>query len=132
MLGRFVGRVVISVMAAVALAGAAFAAEFKPYSDKAFAQAQAEGRSILIEVHAWWCSTCNAQEPALHKIATDPAFDNVIIFKMDYDKEKKARQALQIQQQSTLISYFGAQERGRSIGMTDTYNIGNMLRLTLK
>ena len=56
----------------------------------------------------------------------------MIIFKMDYDREKKARQTLQIQQQSTLISYFGAQERGRSIGMTDSYNIGNMLRLTLK
>ncbi len=132
MLGRIAGRVMISVLAAATLAGAAFAAEFKPYSDKAFAQAQAEGRSILIEVHAWWCSTCNAQEPALHKAAKDPAFDNVIIFKMDYDREKKARQTLQIQQQSTLISYFGAQERGRSIGMTDSYNIGNMLRLTLK
>lgn len=132
MLGRIAGRVMISVVAATTLAGAAFAAEFKPYTDKAFALAQAEGRSILIEVHAWWCSTCNAQEPALHTAAKDPAFDNVIIFKMDFDWEKKARRTLQIQQQSTLIAYFGGQERGRSIGMTDSYNIGNMLRLTLK
>lgn len=131
MLGRIVGGMVMSVAAAAMFAGAAFAAEFKPYSEKAFAQAQAEGRSILIEVHAWWCSTCNAQEPALHKAAKDPAFDNVVIFKMDYDAEKKARRDLKIQQQSTLIAYFGAQERGRSIGMTDTYNISTMLRMTL-
>jgi thiol:disulfide interchange protein len=53
----------LAIVAAVALLGAlpASAAEWKPFSAAAFAEAQKEGKSILVDIFAPWCPTCSAE-----------------------------------------------------------------------
>ena len=54
-------RSLLLAVAAVALLGAlpASAAEWKPFSAAAFAEAQKEGKSILVDIFAPWCPTCS-------------------------------------------------------------------------
>jgi len=108
----------------------AFAAEKGPFKPAAFADAQAAGAMILIDVHAPWCPTCRAQEPILKKLEALPQFDKLKVFVVDFDSQKDALRALGARQQSTLIVFKGAREVGRSVGETDPAAIAALLDKT--
>ena len=102
-----------------------------PYSDEAFKAAQASGQSILIEIHAGWCPTCKAQKPIIDKLAADPKFKDLKIFRVDFDDMKPAVQAFGAKMQSTLIVFKGAKETGRSVGDTREASITGLLEKSL-
>jgi thioredoxin 1 len=102
-----------------------------PYSDEAFKAAQASGQSILIEIHAGWCPTCKAQKPIIDKLAADPKFKDLKIFRVDFDDMKPAVQAFGAKMQSTLIVFKGAKETGRSVGDTREASITGLLEKNL-
>jgi thiol-disulfide isomerase/thioredoxin len=114
-----------------AVTGAAAAAEFRPFDQAAFEQAQADGRPILIEVFAPWCPTCRAQSPIVRATAADVAFANLIVFRIDYDNQRAAWRALNVRRQSTLIAYNGARETGRLVAATDPNRIETLMRSAL-
>ncbi len=123
----------LAIVAAVALLGAlpASAAEWKPFSAAAFAEAQKEGKSILVDIFALWCPTCGAQNPILVQLTREPQFNNLVVFKVDFDNQKGDVRALKAQQQSTLIAYKGETEKGRSVGMTDEKSIAALVNSAL-
>lgn len=102
----------------LAPAGAQAASEAK-FTEAAFAAAQAAGKPILVEVHADWCPTCAKQKPILGKLGADPANKELVRLVVDFDAQKDVLRALKVQTQSTLIAYRGAQEKDRSVGVTD-------------
>jgi thioredoxin 1 len=114
-------------VAAAALAGAGIvgttpsvaqtAAKTK-FSKAAFEKAQAEGKSILVEISAPWCPTCRAQKPIISSLMAKPAYANVAVFEVDFDSQKDALQLLKATSQSTLISFKGKTEASRSVGET--------------
>lgn len=116
----------------VGLTGVVHAIEFKAYSDAAFAQAKADGLPVIVDAHADWCPTCAKQQAAFAELSRNPAFDKVVIFKLDYDSEKDAKRALGIQKQSTLIAFRGDAERDRAVGVTDPAKIASLLNSALK
>lgn len=104
------------LVAALALAPlAAHAGQF--YDDAAFAQAQADGKSILVDVSAPWCPTCAKQKPIIQGI--EQAAPDLVVFDVDFDTDKDTLKQLRVQYQSTLIVFKGATEVGRSTGQTD-------------
>ena len=117
---------------AAALAGVAHAAPVQPFSDAAFHAAQAQGRSILVDVHADWCPTCRAQDPTIQRLAASPAFAKLVILKLDYDSQVKEERALGVNHQSTLIAFRGGSETGRSVGVTDPGGITSLAQTTLR
>lgn len=123
----------LAIVAAVALLGAlpASAAEWKPFSAAAFAEAQKEGKSILVDIFAPWCPTCRAQNPILVQLTREPQFNNLVVFKVDFDNQKGDVRALKAQQQSTPIAYKGETEKGRSVGMTDEKSIAALVNSAL-
>jgi len=123
----------LAIVAAVALLGVlpASAAEWKPFSAAAFAEAQKEGKSILVDIFAPWCPTCRAQNPILVQLTREPQFNNLVVFKVDFDNQKGDVRALKAQQQSTLIAYKGETEKGRSVGMTDEKSIAALVNSAL-
>ena len=123
----------LAIVAAVALLGAlpASAAEWKPFSAAAFAEAQKEGKSILVDIFAPWCPTCRAQNPILVQLTRELQFNNLVVFKVDFDNQKGDVRALKAQQQSTLIAYKGETEKGRSVGMTDEKSIAALVNSAL-
>jgi len=128
---RFFATAAVAVTVALAGLQAASAVETAAFSDAAFKAAQAAGQPILIEIHAGWCPTCKAQKPIIDKLAADPKFKDLKIFRVDFDDMKPAVKAFGAQMQSTLITFKGATETGRSVGDTKEASIAALLDKSL-
>lgn len=115
-----------AIAAICALATPAHAAEVRAWDERAFAMAQAEGKPILIEVHAPWCPVCSAQGKAIQKLASR----DLVIFRIDYDSQKPVWQRFGAQKQSTLIAFRGKRETGRLAYQTDEAKISALLAST--
>jgi thiol-disulfide isomerase/thioredoxin len=102
-------------------------ADKRPFDQKAFEAAQAAGKPILIEVSAPWCPVCKAQAPILKRLSGDPRFKDLVHFAIDFDSQKALLRTLNVQRQSTLISFKGKQEVGRSTGDTNAASIEALL-----
>jgi thiol-disulfide isomerase/thioredoxin len=112
------------------IAFAAQAAETQDYNAKAFAAAQAAGKPILVEIHASWCPTCKAQLPILGELEKQDKFKNLMVFRVDFDSQKDAVRAFGARVQSTLITFKGTKETGRSVGDTNAASIASLLDKT--
>lgn len=124
-------------VASSALLGAALfvlpaaAAGGKSFSMKDFKAAQAAGKSIFVEVHADWCPVCTRQKPITAALRKKPAYKDVVFFTIDYDKQKDALRALRVNKQSTMISFKGKTEKGRSVGVTDPAKLEALLKSSI-
>jgi thiol-disulfide isomerase/thioredoxin len=110
----------------------AHAFESKPFDQSAFEAAQGEGKPILVDVFAPWCPTCRAQQAILEKLRQNPAYDGVVVFKVDYDNQKDVVKSFAAQRQSTLIAFNGITETGRSVGDTRPDSVESLLKTTLE
>lgn len=104
---------------AVAIAGPAQAQPVRPFSLAALRAAQSAGKPVLVDAFAPWCPTCRAQAPTIDALATDPAYRNLTILRLDYDHQTAEKKMLGITHQSMLIAYHGNREMGRIVGVTD-------------
>ena len=111
-------------------ASSSFAFETKPFDAKAFKYAQAQRRPILIDVFAPWCPYCKAQHQVLDHLKSNPAYDEIEVFQIDFDHQPEALRALKATKQSTLIAFRGDKETGRSVGVTDAQQIEDLLLST--
>jgi len=108
-----------SVLAPLSLIRRARAATVTPFTDAAFKAAQAEGKPILVAIHASWCPICAKQRPIMSQLEAEPAFKSLVVLMVDFDTQKDIVQALGANKQSTLIAFHGQKEVGRSVGVTD-------------
>ena len=115
---RTLNRVASAVVALALSAGATWAFEEKPFDMDAFKAAQSAGKPILVDAYASWCPVCRAQQKVLGDLKTNPKYDTLTLFRIDYDNQADALKDLKIQKQSTLVAFKGAQETGRSVGAT--------------
>lgn len=127
MISRTLSRAGLALLFAASVAAAALAGERSAFDQKAFADAQAQGKSILVDISAPWCPTCAAQKPIIEKLSADPRFKDLTIFDVDFDSRKDVLRMFGAQSQSTLIVFKGATETGRSVGSTDADAIGELL-----
>jgi thiol-disulfide isomerase/thioredoxin len=111
--------------------GMALAADARPFTPAAFEAAKKAGTPILVEVSAPWCPVCKAQKPILAEITAQPRFAKLAVFNVDFDSQKDALRMLGVQKQSTLISFKGGKEVGRSTGITDKARIAGQLERSL-
>src|SRR6187402_1316484 len=107
------------VTAAIVAGAPAHAAEFRNFDQAAFVAAQAQGRPILLDVHAWWCPVCASQNRTIKQIVLSPAYDKLIVFRINYDKQKSVWQSFGVKKQATLIAFRGRREVGRLAYMTN-------------
>jgi thiol-disulfide isomerase/thioredoxin len=111
------------------LSSSAQAAEPTIFTDTAFQAAQAAGKPILVHVNASWCPTCAQQRPILDKLEHSAELGDLAVFTVDFDSQKDALHAFNVQQQSTLIVFAGKTEKGRATGITDPTAIHDLLML---
>ena len=52
-----------------------------PFDQKAFAEAQASGRSILVEFYTTWCPVCKVQRPFLTTLGQNPKIPEDRVFR---------------------------------------------------
>ncbi|OGT91834.1 MAG: thiol reductase thioredoxin [Gammaproteobacteria bacterium RIFOXYA12_FULL_61_12] len=111
--------------AGAALAGGA------PYDAAKFDALNAEGKPILIAIHADWCPTCQAQDPIISGLLTKPEFQGITAFRVDFDGQQEAVKRFKASMQSTLILFKGGKELGRSLGETRQDAIAALLKQAL-
>jgi thiol-disulfide isomerase/thioredoxin len=110
---------------------AADASERAKYEASAFQAAQQAGRSILVHVTAPWCGECKLQKPIVARLSELPEYKNLPIVDVDFDSQKDALRSLKVRKQSTLITFKGAQETARSVGVTNQDKIRGLMKKAL-
>jgi thiol-disulfide isomerase/thioredoxin len=125
MLKRFLIFVVSLLFSAQLLAAG------KPFDQAAFDQAQKDGKSILVTIHADWCPTCRSQAVTIEKLSKSEEFKNLVILRVDFDEQSDVVKAFGARRQSTLIVFKGTQEVGRSLGDTREASITALLKKAL-
>ena len=108
------------------------AAEVVDYTDAGFAAAQASGKPILVDVAAWWCPVCHSQNVTIKQIVASPRYAKLVIFKINYDKQKAEWRKFGVTKQGTLIGFRGKQETSRLAFQTDKTQIAALLASTVR
>lgn len=125
--------IVPAIVAVAAIVPApATAAEVHPFSPQAFAAAQRVGRPILVDVHADWCPVCRAQDQALAPLLKRSEFKNLVVLKLDFDKQSQYWRAMGVRQQSTLIVFKGRNEVAREVAETDPEALAELIRTAIR
>lgn len=111
-------------LALAAVHAPALAAEAVPFSRAAFERAQAEGRTIIVHVHADWCHVCRAQAPNIERATGS----DVVVFRLDWDDQRSEAQRFNATTQSTVIAFRGRRETGRIAGDSTPSAISALVR----
>lgn len=119
------------LLLSLAFTAPAIAQPIQPFTTAALKAAQAKGQAVLVDAYASWCPTCRKQEPIIEALSKDPAFDKLLILRLDYDNQNAEKRELGIVQQSTLIAFDGGRETGRLVGVTDADEIKKLAQSAL-
>lgn len=103
------------------------ASELEPYTDKRFGELTSAGKTVVLDVHATWCSTCQRQQPVLLKLVQSAPYKDFQVLVVDYDDQADVRKRFKVASQSTLVVFKGTTETGRGTGITDPDDISALL-----
>ena len=112
----------LSISTRTALAG-----EIKPYNQAEFEKLAAEGKPILLDFRADWCTICAAQSPVIRELMVQSKYQDVTAFTIDFDRDKALLKAYNVELQGTLIVMTGKHEEGRSVGDASREGIDRLL-----
>lgn len=125
-------RAFLSTSAVVALLPFGLhAAEPLMYTPGSAEAAMDEGKIVLLDFWASWCTTCAAQERVLAELrAENPAYvEKIVFYTVDWDQHSKGALSrdLGIPRRSTLVLLKGRQELGRIVAGTSKADIKGLL-----
>lgn len=109
---------------------ASFAAN-TPFEQAEFTQLLAQGKPVVLHIHATWCPVCRAQQAVLDDLMSFPEFTNLPVLRADFDKEKPLLRTYKVRNQSTFIVFKNGKEVTRSTGETDSTAIAALLTKAL-
>lgn len=128
-------RTVLTASLAFAMLPTLAAADFVDYRPGVIKDALAEGKTVLVDYAARWCSTCKRQERVINGLrATNPAYDEAMVFvRVDWDRygDERVAKDRRIPRRSTLILLRGDAELGRVVAQTRESDIKALLDLGL-
>jgi thioredoxin 1 len=101
-----------------ALTTGALALEAEPYSPDRFAELQADGALVLIDVFATWCPTCKRQQEILDKYVAEHPEVPLHVLQVDFDRDKDHVRTLRAPRQSTLLLFKGETQFWYSVAET--------------
>lgn len=104
---------------------------WEPFTQAKMDALNKSGQSVLVTVHADWCTTCKTQERVLQELLTQPKFKQIKVLRLDFDQQKESVRLFGVQHQSTLIAFKKGHEVGRSTADVSPVRIAELLQLSL-
>ncbi len=89
----------------------------KALTKSTFDDALADHRVVMVDFWATWCGPCKSMAPDLQQVATEVP-DDVLVAKVDVDKEKKLAQRFGVQSMPTIMTFVDGQHHSTYIGAT--------------
>ena len=86
------------------------------FSVETFEEAQASGKTIVINSYEVWCGTCKAQTKVLNQ--AEKEFKEIVFLSYEQSKNKDIAKKLNIKHWTTIVVYKGNNEVSRIIGQT--------------
>ena len=126
---QFIKSLLLASLAA--FSALSFAGDIKPFTQSQFDKLNAEGKGIVLAIHAPWCPTCKAQMPIQSELMSMPAFKDVTMLTIDFDSQKDLLKNFKVTMQSTIISFKGGKEVGRSVGDSTRSGIEALFKKTM-
>lgn len=124
-------RAVLTGFAATIFMGSKAHASLVPFDAAAFSAAKDAGKSVVLNITAKWCGSCQKQRPVVAALLNNPEFAHLMVFDADYDLHKSELRKLNAQQLTTLIIYRGGTEVARSSGETRPEMVAAFLKKAL-
>jgi thioredoxin 1 len=84
-----------------------------PFDDEVFAQAQSEGRTIVVETYAYWCLPCRIQAPILDRLRSQAPFKDVVIFRIGEKSPERVWKRFRLNGFGNLVVFRGTREVAR-------------------
>lgn len=94
------------------------AQEKEDFTEARFAELQAQGAVVLVDIVADWCPTCAVQQEALAAFQESHQDAPLHILTIDFDDQKELVTRFQAPRQSTLILYRGEEQIWFSVAET--------------
>lgn len=114
-----------------ALPGFAFAEGFVDYTPGLIQAALDDGKTVLVDYSAVWCTTCQRQARVINALRqSDPSYDASMVFiKVDWDTyyNHDVTRSRRVPRRSTLLLLKGDQELGRIVAGTSRSQIKELL-----
>jgi thioredoxin-like negative regulator of GroEL len=125
-------RLISTILAATMIIApaAAQAGTRADFDRAAFNAAQAANKPVLVEVSAWWCPVCASQSRTIEGALNDPRNRDLVVFRLNYDKQKAEWHSFGVRKQGTLIAFKGRSEVGRLEFVTDRDAIRGLIART--
>lgn len=124
--GRFLP--LIGLVALLLASRPAWTAEPAAFDLAAFKEAQADGRSVILETYAPWCAACRRQAPLLDWLSDAPAFRHVTVMRVGEATPKRVWRLFRLEAFGTLVLYRDGREVARDTPQT-TAGIARLLQL---
>jgi thioredoxin 1 len=100
-----------------------------PFDDEVFAQAQSEGRTIVVETYAYWCLPCRIQAPILDRLRSQAPFKDVVIFRIGEKSPERVWKRFRLNGFGNLVVFRGTREVARGTP-TNEDAVADLLRRT--
>ena len=86
------------------------AGAYQLFSQSAYDQAITDGKTVILDFHADWCSTCVQNKPIINEVFNALEDDSIVGFQVDYDIEKALKRTFNISSQSTILKVIGGEK----------------------
>ena len=96
------------------------------FSEKAFDNAQASGKTVVVNSYEVWCGTCSKQTKILDQ--AEKEFKDIVFLSYEQSKNKDIAQKLGIKFWTTIVVYKGDNEIARIVGQTDKETIYSVIQ----
>ena len=103
----------------------------KFYTQQEFDTLLAEGKTLVVHIHADWCGTCKAQDVQINAAINSAEFKDVVFFEVDYDTQRKHVKFFNGKLQSTIIIFKAGKEIDRVVAERDANELQAFLKKSL-